>query len=404
MPIDSLFIITDTGTSILEKNFRNELISKRACFSALTSFTNQFCNDPQFDRTLPFWVGPAGTFGVFVVREHLVFLCILSEEETITMYTSKLSIQSVKDNFVTIYQLVSEMVDDGIIVVTDPSELQNTIPIPNLFHKIVGAVAGIDFTKSTAARSVDNATSSHLSTTKPFQEYNFQTSPGFNSNLNYLPWRDNSSSNFGEDGIKYSKNEVYLDFVESLNFTVDSTSKIVEYEVLGKIYCNSKLSGIPELKLMLSNLNSLDDIGFHRCVKLAVFESSKLISFVPPDGYFKLATYSIKKEALPLDYLVPVSLDIRKFNSDTPSDPSSANILSGLEINLSPFLKHYSKIQDIAVSIPLPSGSSNIDIKCTFGSYVIDALSSVVQWSIGDIDNSHKSSSHSYKLKLKYYR
>ena len=41
------------------------------------------------------------------------------------------------------------------------------------------------------------------------------------------------------------------------------------------------------------NMIQLDDISFHQCVKLAKFDSDRVVSFVPPDGEFDLMKYRI---------------------------------------------------------------------------------------------------------------
>jgi AP-2 complex subunit mu-1 len=61
------------------------------------------------------------------------------------------------------------------------------------------------------------------------------------------------------------------------------------------------LSGTPECKFGLNdrlvidkssggdpNAVELDDCQFHQCVRLNEFDSSRTISFIPPDGEFEL--------------------------------------------------------------------------------------------------------------------
>merc|ERR1719421_437905 len=55
------------------------------------------------------------------------------------------------------------------------------------------------------------------------------------------------------DGIKYSKNEVFLDVVEKLNLLVSSSGTVLHSEILGSIQMKSYLSGMPELKLGLND-------------------------------------------------------------------------------------------------------------------------------------------------------
>ncbi|CAI6002033.1 unnamed protein product [Closterium sp. NIES-65] len=44
----------------------------------------------------------------------------------------------------------------------------------------------------------------------------------------------------------------------------------------------------------------LDDIKFHQCVRLARFENDRTISFIPPDGAFDLMTYRLSTQVKPL--------------------------------------------------------------------------------------------------------
>lgn len=39
---------------------------------------------------------------------------------------------------------------------------------------------------------------------------------------------------------------------------------------------------------------------FHSCVRLANFENERIISFIPPDGDFELASYRIDIKVKPL--------------------------------------------------------------------------------------------------------
>jgi AP-3 complex subunit mu len=48
---------------------------------------------------------------------------------------------------------------------------------------------------------------------------------------------------------------------------------------------------MPDLTLSFTNPHILDDVSFHPCVRYNRFEQQKVISFVPPDGAFKLMSY-----------------------------------------------------------------------------------------------------------------
>jgi len=53
---------------------------------------------------------------------------------------------------------------------------------------------------------------------------------------------------------------------------------------------------------------AIDDVTFHRCVKLGQFEHDRTISFIPPDGEFELMKYRISENVnLPFKVIPVVS-------------------------------------------------------------------------------------------------
>jgi len=92
------------------------------------------------------------------------------------------------------------------------------------------------------------------------------------------PWR--------QQGIKYRKNEVFLDVVESLNLLVSANGTILRSEIVGAVKVKACLSGMPDLRLGLNDKVrfdppdegkyeaddaakkkgiELDDVKFHQC-------------------------------------------------------------------------------------------------------------------------------------------
>ncbi len=123
-----------------------------------------------------------------------------------------------------------------------------------------------------------------------------------------VPWRT--------VGVRYTTNEVYFDIIEELDATVDRNGHVVRCSVAGtisvhhfKLLCqemhllslipgcfkthkvNCKLSGMPDLTLVFYNPRILDDVAFHPCVRYSRWDQSKILSFIPPDGHFKLMQY-----------------------------------------------------------------------------------------------------------------
>jgi AP-1 complex subunit mu len=66
-----------------------------------------------------------------------------------------------------------------------------------------------------------------------------------NAVTNAVSWRT--------EGIKYRKNEVFLDVVESVNLMVGATGNVLRSEILGAIKMKCYLSGMPELRLGLND-------------------------------------------------------------------------------------------------------------------------------------------------------
>ena len=63
------------------------------------------------------------------------------------------------------------------------------------------------------------------------------------------------------EGIKYRKNEVFLDVVESVNLLVNANGNVVRSEILGAVKMKCYLSGMPELRLGLNDKVMFESTG-----------------------------------------------------------------------------------------------------------------------------------------------
>ena len=79
---------------------------------------------------------------------------------------------------------------------------------------------------------------------KPLQQTQVAVKPPM-AVTNAVSWRS--------EGIKYKKNEVFLDVVESVNLLVNSNGTVVRSEVVGALKMRTFLSGMPECKLGLND-------------------------------------------------------------------------------------------------------------------------------------------------------
>jgi len=100
--------------------------------------------------------------------------------DTFERYIGKVSDFGIKQNFVTVYQLLDEMIDNGFPITTEISLLQDLVKPPQSLLQAVGNIV-------TQAKSGNGR------------------SP--------VPWR--------KLGIRYANNEIFFDFVEEMNCIVD---------------------------------------------------------------------------------------------------------------------------------------------------------------------------------------
>jgi AP-3 complex subunit mu len=165
---------------------------------------------------------------------------------------------TIKENFSTVYQLLEEMMDFGYPLTTEPNALKVMIkPSGNVISRLTSGVMG----------------SSNVSDVLP------------DGSISNMPWR--------KTGVKYAQNEIYLDIIEEIDAVIDKNGQIISSEVSGNIEANSRLSGVPDLALIFSNPDLIDDCSFHPCVRYNRFERDKVVSFVPPDGQFELMKYRV---------------------------------------------------------------------------------------------------------------
>lgn len=188
--------------------------------------------------------------------------------EVFTEYFKALEEESIRDNFVVIYELLDEMMDFGYPQTTESKILQEYI-------------------------------------TQESHKLEIQARPPI-AVTNAVSWRS--------EGIRYRKNEVFLDVVESLNLLVSANGNVLRSEILGAIKMKCYLSGMPELRLGLNDkvmfettgrttrgkAIEMEDVKFHQCVRLARFENDRTISFIPPDGEFELMSYRLNTQVKPL--------------------------------------------------------------------------------------------------------
>ena len=119
-----------------------------------------------------------------------------------------------------------------------------------------------------------------------------------------------SSDTIGSDVTKMTTknvtNELFVDVVETMKVTFNSSGNVINSEIDGKIQMKSYMAGNPIFKMSLCDnivLNSnqdygikLDDVNYDPCVNYENFEFNKTLSIKPPNGTFVAMNYRITKD------------------------------------------------------------------------------------------------------------
>ncbi|WOL18373.1 AP-1 complex subunit mu-2 [Canna indica] len=257
--------------------------------------------------------------------------------EVFKHYFEELEEESLRDNFVVVYELLDEMMDFGYPQYTEAKILS-------------------EFIKTDAYRM-------EVTQRPPMAV------------TNAVSWRS--------EGVRYKKNEVFLDVVESVNILVNSNGQIIRSDVVGALKMRTYLSGMPECKLGLNDrvlleaqgrttkgkAIDLDDIKFHQCVRLARFENDRTISFIPPDGAFDLMTYRLSTQVKP-----PIWVEAQV----------ERHSRSRIEIMVkarSQF-KERSTATNVEIELPVPSDSTNPNIRTSMGSATYAPEHDALVWKI----------------------
>ncbi|KAI9114238.1 hypothetical protein K1719_014888 [Acacia pycnantha] len=267
--LQCIFLLSDSGEVMLEKQLTGHRVDRSIC----DWFWEQAVSQGDSFKQLPVVASP--THYLFqVVREGITFLACTQVEmpplmgieflcrvaDVLNDYLGGLNEDVIKDNFVIVYELLDEMIDNGFPLTTEPNILQEMIAPPNIVSKMLSVVTG---NSSNVSDILPGATASRV------------------------PWRTADA--------KYANNEVYVDLVEEMDAIISRDGVLVKCEINGEVQVNSHITGIPDLTLSFANPSILDDVRFHRCVRFRPWESHQVLSFVPPDGQFKLMSYRVRK-------------------------------------------------------------------------------------------------------------
>ena len=343
-----VYILDQRGKSVIHRAFRRDapassLVSE--LFTRLGLEGEETTQPPLFrhcDLTY-MWVRTSnlivvGTSGLNA-NAMMVFAFVYRLIDVLTEYFGVLEEESIRDNFVIIYELMDEMMDDGYPQITDSQVLQGYI----------------------------HSESNRLE----------------NSREVVLPEMVSDAVSWRPRGIVHKQNEAYLDVVERVNLLVAADGTVLSSDIQGSVRIRSMLSGMPDLKLGLNDkvmmesagkklrgsMIELEDIRFHQCVRLVKFETDRAICFVPPDGEFELMAYRLSKRVKPL---IVVECTVEMHNQSRISYIVKANAQYRARL----------VAKDVSIHVPTPSDSHMAQFKSTIGELKHIPGSSLFAWNI----------------------
>jgi len=282
-PISQFYLLSPRGDSIIFRNFRG----------TIKNSTSEI-----FFRNVKFWGGKQqdappifnldGLNYIYIKKNGLYFVFVTTENvspmysiELLTRltklfkdYCGVLSEETIRTNFVLIYELLDEIMDFGYVQGTSTELLKAYVfndPVVVDYKKNGFKIPDMN-PKTTPSTAVD----------KPIQ--------------------------FQEKGKK-RKNEIFVDIYEKISITFNANGMVLNSAIDGNIQMKSYLAGNPHLKLALNEelvvgkgqgggygSVEIDDCNFHECVNTEDFDSGRILSFLPPDGEFTVMNYRITSD------------------------------------------------------------------------------------------------------------
>lgn len=285
MSISQFFVLSLRGDTIIYRDFRRDIKKNinETFFRKVNFWDSEDEAPPIFnvDGVNFIYSKKSDLYLVLTTKDNVspsYFLEILERlMKVIRDHCGVLSEESIRKNFVLIYEIIDEMIDFGF------PQLASTEQIKPFVY------------------------------TEPIIIANTNTS--FNSSI----FNKNSKSSDAikkpisqaTDGKK-QKNEIFVDIFEKITILFNSSGNLINSSVDGCIKMKSYLKGNPELKLVLSDDicigrptsyasagNYIDDYNFHQNVNSKEFEGFKTIFVNPPEGEFTAMNYRINTEFSP---------------------------------------------------------------------------------------------------------
>ncbi|KAF9495807.1 clathrin adaptor, mu subunit [Pleurotus eryngii] len=345
--ISAFFIFSQKGEVLISRLYRTDFKRSIADVFRIQVISNSDVRSPiiTLGSTSFFHVRINNLYVVAVTKNNanaaLIFEYCYRFINICKSYFGKIDEESIKNNFVLIYELIDETIDFGYPQNSEIDTLKTYITTESITS---AAIAPEESSKITSQAT--GATS----------------------------WR--------RGDVKYKKNEAFVDVIETVNLSMSAKGTVLRADVDGHIQMRAYLSGTPECKFGLndklvidknergvSDAVELDDCRFHQCVRLDEFDATRTISFIPPDGEFELMRYrSTSNIKLPLR-IIPTVTEI-----GTTQVSYAVTIKTNFNNKLS--------ATNVVLRIPTPLNTTAVDCKVGSGKAKYVPGENVVVWKV----------------------
>lgn len=353
--MNAILILNGRGHVLISRTYRDDVDPR----SIASAFRTQVIASKVADRCPVKTVGSVSF--LFVRHEELFFVAVTRQNSNASMvfqflnkliiifkayFGGKVTEEELKENFALVYELLDEILDFGYPQNCEPDVLKTLI-----------TTKGLQDVKQMATKEIIDAVTGAVNWRKP--------------------------------GIRYKKNEIFIDVIEQVNMLMSPKGTVLSSDVTGKIMMKCFLSGMPECKfglndkLMLQSEETrrrtrgsrykpidIDDVTFHQCVKLGKFDSDRTISFIPLDGEFELMRYRITDNIVPpFRLLSPIVREVGK---------------TRIEVQVTIKSVFHEKLygKNVIVKIPVPKNTAKCKVHAAAGKAKHKGEESAIVWTI----------------------
>ena len=278
MSISQLFILSRRGDSIIYRDFRRDIKKSNDIFFHNVNFIKE-------EEVAPPLFNIDGINFIYVKTDDLYIVISTLDNASPNYYLEvldriikvikdhigELNEETIRKNFVLIYEIIDEMIDFGYPQLSDTEQVKEfvfTEPIVEL--KNLNTIKEM-FSKNT--KSNENAKRS-ITDTK-------------------------------------TKNEIFVDIIEKITCLFSRNGTILSSGIDGCIKMKSYLKNSPEMRIVFTDdvlfgktsygAGRMELAGYNFCqgVRAKDFESQRTLYIIPPEGEFTLMNYRINNEFAP---------------------------------------------------------------------------------------------------------